>query len=222
MARLQLPTSSQRITIVGKTGSGKTVAAVWQLSLRDYDVRPWVIFDFKGDELIGEIPYSIEWDIRSDPPKRPGIYIVRPLPGEQEEIELFLFKIWRQRNVGIYVDEGYMINKYSKMFLAILTQGRSLRIPMIVLSQRPVQVTRFLFSEADFFQIFWLNHAGDRKLVQEFCPLKEINLDERLPEYHSYWYDVKRDQAALLGPVEKEQVILDRFERRLERKPTVI
>lgn len=219
MGNLSLPNSSQRITIVGKTGSGKTVAAAWQLSERDITSRPWVVFDFKGDDLLGQIEYAVEWDIRSSPPKRPGVYIVRPLPSEVDEVENFLWEIWRRGNTGVYIDEGYMINRYSKAFQAILTQGRSKRIPMIVLTQRPVATTRFLFSEADFFQIFWLNHIDDRKTVQAFTP---IDMEARLPEFHSYWYDVKRDRSAILGPVPSQDEILNKFDTRLKRKPTII
>lgn len=217
---LRLPNKSQRITIVGKTGSGKTQAATWQLSERDLKSRPWIVFDYKGDKLLGSIENAIEWDIRSKPPKRPGLYITRPLPHEVDEVETFLWEIWKRGKTGIYVDEGYMINKFSKAFIAILTQGRSKEIPMIILSQRPVAVTRFVFSEADFFQIFWLNHHDDRKTVGAFTP---IDMDKRLPEFHSYWYDVKNDEQAILGPVPSENEILDTFDRRLAKeKPRFI
>jgi hypothetical protein len=208
---LRFPGNQHRHAIIGATGSGKTQAALWHLSLRDFDSTPWVIYNFKSDESIDgiDLAHHIEMD---EVPTQPGIYVVHPLPDQESDVETQMWEIWRRGGIGVYVDEGYMIGRNNKAFRALLTQGRSKRVPMIVLSQRPVWMDRFVFSESDFFQVFRLQHAKDRKSVAEFVP---ANLNERLPEYHSIYYDVAQNQVFRLRPVPDIDSIHNTFMRRL-------
>jgi hypothetical protein len=188
MATVKFPDKSNRTTVIGQTGSGKTVFGVWLLSTcctLDWKRYPVIIIDFKRDELIEAIEPQ-EIDVRKRPPKKAGLYVVRPLPHETEELEQFLWKVWDQENTGLFVDEGYMLGK-SKAFAAILTTGRSKKIPVIQLTQRPVFLSRFAFTESQYFAIFRLIDKRDIDTVQSF-----VNADikqSRLP-YHCLWYDV--------------------------------
>jgi hypothetical protein len=210
---MRLPNDSQRIAIVGKTGSGKTRAGCWHLSNRSFRSMPWVIFDFKRDDLIARIPCQ-EIPVGTKIPTKPGVYVVRPMPDQEEEVEAMLWAIWAKGNTGLYFDEGYMIGD-SGALRAILTQGRSLKIPVIILSQRPVWLSRFVFSEADFFQIFWLNDQRDRKTLLSFLPPK---VDGRLPDFHSWYYDVGKDKLDVLMPVPSDDVILSAFDLPQKRR----
>lgn len=205
-----LPNDKQKSVIVGKTGSGKTVAGIWQLSKRSWDRMPWVILDTKRDELINAIPGTEEISIYDSIPTKPGLYIAHPLPDELEAMENFQWKLWEKEHVGIFIDEGYMIGK-SKAFNALLTQGRSKIIPMIILSQRPVWISRFVMSETDFVQAFWLNDERDRDTVGGFLP---ADMHRRLPPYHSVWYDVGADKVTILGPTPNSKAILESFSKR--------
>lgn len=203
---MRLPDDSDRLLIIGMTGSGKTIAGIWHLSLRDFYSIPWVIFDFKRDANIARIPaQEISLD---EMPQEPGLYVVRPLPNQDERVERFLWNAWNRENIGLYFDEGYMIDKNSAALNAILTQGRSKRIPIIMLSQRPVGLSRFARSEATFFQTFFLNDKDDRKIIQAFQPEK---VSERLPPYHSWFYDVAKDDLVHLSPVPDLETILKAF-----------
>ena len=166
---MNLPDDTQRLSIVGATGSGKTQAAMWHLSNRDYLDRPWIVYNFKTDRSIDSIPYKKDIEL-DEIPVKPGIYITHPQPDSQEEIEAQMWEIWKRGGIGVYVDEGYMVGNNNPAFRAILTQGRSKEIPAIVLSQRPVWMDRFVFSESEFFQVFRLNHKQDRKNVEQFIP----------------------------------------------------
>jgi hypothetical protein len=217
---MRLPNDSQRLTIYGMTGSGKTIAALWHLSQRSFTTRPWVVFDFKGDSTIAEIPHTHDIGI-GDVPKHPGIYIVRPIPEmDDEKVEAFMWKIWERERIGVYIDEGYMVARKNSAFKALLTQGRSKSIPMITLSQRPVWMSRFVISEADFHQVFFLADESDRSVVQRFIPY-DIT-ENRLPKYHSYYYDIGEDDFTGLKPVPKPEVILETFETRLKKKPRLL
>lgn len=196
MKKTRLPNDSQRLAIVGRTGSGKTQAAVYHLSRRNFDVMPWIIFDFKRDELINSIDRAQYLNVGVIP-ERPGIYIVQPRKGQEDEVEAYLWEIWERGNIGVYVDEGFMID--NDAFDTLLTQGRSLRVPMIVLAQRPVWITRFLWSEADFHQVFDLTIEDDVKTIQRNTG---IDLKAKpLPEFHSWYFDVAQKHTVLLKPV---------------------
>lgn len=210
MASVKLPTSDKRTSVVGSTGSGKTQFAVWLLSTRDFDVRPWVIFDFKGDELIERIP-AASISLPSKPPVNPGLYIVRPLPGDERLVSDFLKDCWSQENIGIYIDEGYMLPKLDRWFRACLTQGRSKNIEMIILSQRPVWMDKYVFTEANYFAVFNLNSLDDRKHMKNFIN----DQAELLPKYHCLWYDVGQQEGTVFSPVPDADEIITVFQNRV-------
>jgi hypothetical protein len=219
MSAFRFPNPTNRTAIVGSTGSGKSQFATWLLSTRNIDVRPWVIIDPKGDDLIGELP--CEEIMRGEkPPREPGLYVMRPLPGTDDAwLEQFLWQCWSQEDIGIYIDEGYMIPRYSKAFQALLTQGRSKNIEMIMLSQRPVRCHPMMFSESDYLVVFRLNKPQDRETMQDAM---SMNINKRLPEYNSYWYDVGRDKGFTLKPAPDRDDIVEAFERYAKRRVRVL
>lgn len=209
--KFRFPDDSQRTAVIGRTGSGKSVAGFWLLSESNFDEKPWVIIDYKYDELINSIDRIKEIGI-NEVPKHPGLYKVHPHPDQAESVDAWLWKIWAQEDVGLLVDEGYMLPDKGG-FRAILTQGRSKRIPVITLSQRPVWLSRFVFSQADFHAVFHLNDDRDTQTIQSFMP-KGV-LKTRLPEYHFRWYDVGTDGLFTMMPAPDpatiQQVISDRL-----------
>lgn len=214
MKAITLPRFDKRTVIIGSTGSGKTQLAVWLLSSRDFNKRPWIIFDFKDDELIEAIGPE-EINVYGAPPKKPGLYVVRPIPERDDEaVQAFLWKVWKQENTGVYIDEGYMISKGAALN-ACLTQGRSKRIEMMILSQRPVWLSRFVWSEASYFAVMNLTIEDDRKQVSTYTGGAKIHL---LPKFHSLWYDAEGQRGTVLKPVPGRDELLRRFEQRLSRK----
>jgi hypothetical protein len=218
---IRTPGPKQRISVVGRTGTGKTVAAVWHLSRAQFDKMPWVVYDFKRDELIARIQALGEesrvYEIGTDEvPRYPGIYIVHPHPDDLPLVRAQMMGIWERTNTGVYVDEGYMVcgpQNQNPSFRLLLTQGRALRIPMIIVSQKPSWMDSFTFSEADFFQIFDLTFRGDQKRVMEYVP---ADVTVPLPEFHSYYYDAARRDIKVLKPVPNGDKIIAEIDRRLE------
>lgn len=210
---MRLPDATQRIAIIGRTGSGKTQAAAWHLSRVNFDKMPWIIFDWKKDKLLNSIRAK-EIDVKSGVPSKPGLYITHPLPNDDEAVEKLLWRIWEHERIGVYVDEGYMMGDSNPAFRALLTQGRSKEIPMIVLSQRPVWMDRFVFSEADFYQVFSLNDAQDRQRVRQFIH-KGVDMEADLPRFHSWYHDVAQNEYCLLQPVPPAGKIRASFKERI-------
>lgn len=206
---LKFPGPTDRTAILGGTGSGKTTFATWLLSGTNFDLQPWVMVNTKGDPLINEIasiPGVQSIDV-TETPGETGLYVINPLPDQAEELDNFFRRVWEKQNCGVYVDEGYMI-EIKDGFNALLTQGRSRRIPMIVLSQRPAWISKFVFSEAEYVSVFRLRHADDRKNIEKFVP-NSMNIV--LPKHHSLWYNVADDELLKLQPVPAKERILQNF-----------
>jgi len=215
----RLPDDTQHIAIIGRNGTGKTMAGLWHLSKRSFHLRPELIVDFKGDDHIAGIN-AVEIPVGTVPTE-PGIYVIHPSVGDMARDETAmpfyetLAGCYAKRDIGIWFDEGFVLSKNKKvesMFENLLTQGRSKHIPLIVLVQRPVWVSRFVFSEASFFQLFHLQDNRDATTAQEVIPETAF---VRLPDFHSSYYDVGRDQVTFLSPVPSEAEILSVINRRL-------
>lgn len=224
---IRTPNNSQRTVLVGRTGTGKTVAGLWHLSNYNHSRRgePWVIVDFKNDDHVNSIENLQQSDFSYIPTKKDeGIFIVHPLPtdckrGKGEEasaMEVYLRKLWEREHIGIFIDEGYVIGENDGLNLC-LTQGRSKRIPMIICTQRPVWVSRFVFSEADFIQCFHLNDERDRDTIEGFTPLDSDDF-ETLKEHQSFYYDVSKHNLVRLNPVPDMDAIRKVFADKLARK----
>lgn len=229
--KFRLPRTDEHTAIVGRNGSGKTQMGVYLLSKQDLKKDVWFVLDYKGDELINGIERLRQVDYK-DLPKEPGLYVLQPRPDEVDETEEWLWKIWQREKVGLYVDEGYMIPNIGA-FNALLTQGRSKRIPMITLSQRPVAVSRFAFSEASHLIVFDLNDRRDEKTIEGYTPRGFIDwlpdgfeggidqFDTRrrlLPKFHSRWWNVKDRAAFMMKPVPEADVLIDEINSQLEPK----
>jgi hypothetical protein len=210
----RLPGPRDRLTIMGRTGSGKTHYAAWILSGQNWPHVPWTIVDYKHDALIGEIPGLEEIRLDGKLPKHPGLYVVHPRPDEIDQVESFLWKIWQQGRTGIYIDEGHMLPDKGA-YQSLLTQGRSKSIPAITLTQRPVWINRFALSEADYYSIFHMNDKRDRATIGSFVP---IDLERPLLPRHSWYYDIARNRTYRMLPVPGKGDILDRFDERHPRK----
>jgi hypothetical protein len=85
---------------------------------------------------------------------------------------------------------------------------------MIILSQRPVWLSRFVFSEADFFQVFQLNVLNDRKMIASFLR-QDADLETNLPDYHSWYYDVSKNDLKIVKPVPEQSELIRTFMERL-------
>jgi hypothetical protein len=216
------PDDTQRLVIVGTTGSGKTQAGLWHLSERNFDRKPWIVYDFKEDDMIMEIREMSQGLSMDQPiPNRPGLYIIASGPDEEEELSEHMTKVWAAQDVGVYIDEGYMVGVHNKGYRRLLTQGRSRHIPMIVLSQRPVWMDRFTFTESEFIQVFRLQHDDDLKTMEKIIHY-DMSRRKPLPEYYSYYYEKRGNKVTPLRPVPDREAILDTFYSKLRMLKRVV
>lgn len=224
---IRLPRTDDRTVLVGRTGTGKTVAGLWHLSNYEFEKpggMPWVIIDFKRDKHINSIPNLQKIGFDYVPSfKDYGIFHIHALPADVKgtnkkasPVESYLIQLWDREDIGIFIDETYVIGDNTGLELC-LTQGRSKTIPMILCTQRPVWVSRFAFSEASFIQCFSLNDDRDLATVEAFMP---INFDDesKLAKYQSFYYDIAEDEIVRLAPVPDMKAIRGIFAGKLDRK----
>jgi hypothetical protein len=195
----RIPGASDRTVVIGMNGTGKTILGAWLLSLQRFDRRPWVILDYKGEEL---------WDQVGEPPLRPlrvgqmpgkrGLYLMSVNPGDEEALEAWLWKVWERGDIGLFCDEVSLIPE-KEAFKAILRQGRSKLIPVISCTQRPVDCDREVFSESTYRSIFRIGDDRDLKTLKGLTGNRPIG--QNLPPFWSYWYDARQDVLLTLRPV---------------------
>lgn len=227
----RFPTEQQRTVVLGRTGSGKSQFSIALLGTRNFHQMPWVIIDYKGEDLIDDIirqnPGCIKRIyVKDKPPKKPGLYIMKPTPKVDDiAMEAWLWAAWKQTHIGIFIDEGFALPQRDA-FDAILTQGRSLHIPVIVLYQRPAWMSRFAVAQADFFAVFDQNDERDLKTTKAF--VKPVIIERKvvadvyteLPDYYCLWYDVGLGKTTILSPAPTKAEILRTFKRRLSPAKT--
>jgi hypothetical protein len=209
--KLRLPGPRDRITIIGPTGSGKTHAALWHLSNASFTSRPFVVIDPKQEELLTMVE-GVEYIPVGELPKHPGVYVCNPIPKDAPLVDQMLIDIWERENIGVWMDEGLMFGTGDGID-ACFTQGRSKRIPMIMLMQRPVWVSRFAVSEATFIQYFGLEDERDQRTVRAFA--RNLPVAANLEKFHSFYYDVPRKMNYHFKPMPKADVIIDTLSARL-------
>jgi hypothetical protein len=197
---VHLPNGSHRTVIIGPNGSGKTVAGAWLLSRQDWTRRPWVALDFKGEELWDQLGSPPMRRLRlGDMPGKRGLYRMEVLPGQEDEIEAWLWRVWEHENIGLFCDEVSLMPR-GNAFKAILRQGRSKLVPVIACTQRPVDCDREVFTESRFRMLF-----GVEDTYRDFPIIRGLfgghDVREALPPHWSYYYDAKFKHCHVLQPV---------------------
>ena len=227
----QLPTEHDRTTFIGSTGSGKTVFALWTISLSDlYQKMPLVIVDYKRDDHIAKLRLP-EISVDKPVPDKPGIYVLRPDAMESENwrrnpLENFLRRVWEKGNTWLYFDEIYMVPgsnaaDSSPSLRAIFTTGRSRKIPVYSLMQRPVGVLRYPVTEASHRIMFSVTDARDIGTMRAFVP--QVDLSSVFGEdgnskkpYHALWRDVSQRKSFEFSPCPPVDQIIDTIQTKLK------
>ncbi len=218
---MKIPSTEDRTLIVGRTGSGKTYAGLWLLSQMPVDEMPWIVIDYKGDKNIARIPFAYPLSL-GEIPVAPGVYVVHPMHTQTEEMEAFLMAVWEREDIGLYIDEGMMLSK-SDALETILIQGRSKNIPVIMLTQRPVDISRYAFSESQHFLLFPNHDKREQKTVSEFMPLFQSRNsgDHLIPKFHFYYYNIAETDADTMLPVPKLDAIMKTFYKKLKQEDKI-
>lgn len=186
------PGSTDRATIVGMTGSGKTTLVRALLAVRAYVV----VLDMKG--LIRWAGYERHETLQSLIQSKHPRLVYAPNYIEMQDwdtIDRFFEWIYRRRNTTLYVDEVYSVcrnNKIPFYYNAVLTRGREKKISVLSAVQRPKMIPITILSESEHFYLFRLQIRDDRKRVQEITGVDEARL-EGLEKYQFFYANASGD-----------------------------
>lgn len=177
--------------------------------------------DFKRDNYLRKLPFVTPIEI-GDLPRKPGVYYLPVRPNEDDgAINDYLFQILERGNIGFFCDEASNIPQREPKYRglkAILAQGRSKKVPVILASQRTAWLNQSIISETEYFAAFQFNQDADKKRLAEFMP---DSAKSTLDDFNSHWYDIKRNAYFRLKPVD-EQATFERLSERLKPKVRLI
>ncbi len=174
--------TTDRVAIVGKTGSGKTYLAR-RLCAR---VSRLVVIDHKSS-LGGwhcEDATEAAWAKleRGDPAR------VRVVYEDDDTYETAIAIALAAGNCTIYIDEIYGVTENGKRpraLIAALTRGREFGVGVWTSTQRPKHLPLFVLSEADHYFVMRLNLDEDRKRLAAFAGEEVLS---KIDDEHGFFY----------------------------------
>lgn len=195
--RLRLYTD--RLAIVGETGSGKSELArhlFERARCRRLFVDPkhtWRVKDVKPAYTVADI----DW-------RAPVIHVRPPWFDRAFSDELYRAAFRRLRHAVVLTDESYGVSSpswHGAGIDAVQTQGRELELGHIALIQRPVNVARTLYTESTHIFVFRGIDDDDLQTLRRsfvWLSLEQLR-DElfKLPKYGYLWID--RDRRIVLA-----------------------
>lgn len=188
----------QHILITGRTGSGKSAMARALLARR----RFLIFFRSKGDEVAWRMDRrtrTLRSSLSAMDDGRVERLELAPTPGaarsrESAEMAEIFYQVMQRaeyKHKGgwtLYVDEGKAFDEMGLMpeLEHLATQGRSKGMSLVVGTQRPTWISRYVISEPSHHISFW--HDGrDRKTLRECVSESHYDALCRVGEYQFVW-----------------------------------
>ncbi len=180
----------EHMAIIGRTGSGKS-----KLLARLIEARGWrIIVRTKPDDVEYRAARVVS-TLRGLERDRDGrAYVLDPAYDDQAS-EIWATLEWAYRSGGwaVAIDECYYVTELGadmeRQIKKLMTQGRSLRITMVNGTQRPVDVPRFVISEASHVIAFGLE-GRDAKIVRDAAGERLADAVANLRRYEFAWWSV--------------------------------
>lgn len=182
--------ASERFFVAGQNGSGKSV-----LASAVANAWPRVLVYDPKDDPEAELPnMAICYGVRAALRALPGRVLYRPTAAEMRSVGVYfdeLVEVVYQRGAhGIVIHElgdlGATDRELGPYLSAATRQGRSRRIPIVGVTQRPVWVARLFKTEAVHFAAFHLVDVDDRRDMARL--MGPGVLDHPVARDFSFWY----------------------------------
>lgn len=185
--------TSDRVFVVGSTGSGKTTlvkALLWKLpSVFVLDPKHTFTLPPQWESRI----YHTMAELRHHDDETDGqaiAAIYRPtLDNMSDGCDDFFYFLFDRRDCYVYVDEAMRITnatRIGKGYATVLQLGRERNVGCWSATQRPANIPVVLLTEAEHFFVFRLRSPDDRDRMFKYTGQPEL---ERIPpDQHGYWY----------------------------------
>lgn len=193
---------SDRVVIVGATGTGKSTVAGCLLLPRRHIVildpkRQWTWPNRRSSPYGATVTTTIPEDVVKHEGPHPLVY--QPETTEiKAGLPWFWDWLWWRENTLIYCDELFLLKKNSQELHPgqerIIMQGRSRNLSNWNAFQRPSRVPIPPLSESEHVFVFRLRHPDDIKRMAQYTD-KRIETDP--VSGHDFWYYGDRDQTLI-------------------------
>lgn len=211
---------SDRVLIVGMNGSGKSELAV---SIFNQVAVRRVLIDPKGDWVVDGAPRwrlnartesHAEAEVEGIDWSAPIIH-VQPQSGNRPQLEALYRRIDQLPPVEVLTDECYMTTTGSWApvgLRSILTTGRSRGLGHLGCTQRPLDISVALRSEAQHIMVFRGIGAKDLADLETHVPyVQDFDLDvaeavRGLPPFGFVWFDKGAQEVRICDPLPLDQL----------------
>lgn len=167
---------SERVCILGTTGSGKTTLGQY-ISLQ----YPYlVVYDVKDDYYLPGVKRLKTLREVTQCSDRRIIYAPRFDEMNPEFIEAFFRFCYQRGQTAVHITEVYAVteDEFPLHYRAILTRGRSRNVIAISESQRPFMIPQTIISESENIYTFRLNLPQDRNVVERITAIQEAKIQQ--------------------------------------------
>jgi hypothetical protein len=196
--------AGEHLALVGQTGSGKTTLARRLLRTRKY----YVVAKTKLDSADPEIPVqavTTSWrTLRSL--KYDRIELRPKFQDQARELHFAYLEAFTQGGWTIYNDEEWYIEerlKLTRQVEMLLTQGRAKFISMVLGAQRPVEVSRFVLSQATHVVVFGCE-GRDVKTIGDATSPRVGSYASALRDHEFLWWR-RYDRATWTGELASDE-----------------
>jgi hypothetical protein len=214
----------QRITIMGQTGSGKSVISRfllegmrkkrWRIVIVD-PKKDWMKYlgkkyEFAEGKSLGTVNNPVL--VKDFNPKL-AVQIFQPLEWDHT-CEVFFKAVIATRNTIVYIDEITQLASavtVPRELKIIWQQGRSLNIGAWCSTQRPKGIPVMIKDQSEIWFLFRINNIDDRKVVRGYIPLEETPevVARPLPKFWFWFWEDSMSKPVLVKPlkIEKEKAV---------------
>ena len=189
---------NDRVSIFGRTGSGKTYFIIY--FLLKYLKRQYrtVFFDIK-DEVKGQIDYDIKINNISEldnyfiTNQKKDLILFIPKTTDVDEFNDFCKIIYKQGDIIVIIDE---VSYYATQFKIeswhreLIVRGRSRNIGLGQVSQRPRGISNYIISETNHFILYQLVLKNDIDKLSTMIPMDILNQVYTLTDYKYLYYNI--------------------------------
>ncbi len=158
---------TDRVLIVGRTGSGKSTLA----RVLFYGHRSLVVIDPKHEEVLARsITVSTPAEFRRVFPQRATRIVFRPDPEDHRatDVDEVIRRVLTYGNTCLLLHETVDYATPTRIVPSLrraIKTGRSLGVPVVACSQRPIGLHNDVIAEAEHVFVFDLAIEGDREKV---------------------------------------------------------
>lgn len=193
--------SSERITIIGQTRSGKSKLSKWIFN--NSPAKRKVIINPKGSQsILKDYP---AWERELKTPLTNGLHhVIRLVDRKNKHAwDNDLNAVFLAGNTLLWLDELAMManeSQYSQALQNIYQAAGERKVGTIACAQRPVGIPNFAISEVEHLFVFYTQLGSDREKLEKATQSDWSDL-LKLQKYHFCYWTQGMSKAEIIEPI---------------------